>query len=247
MADKLFIALISPLGTALMLGLLALMFGARRHPRLAWALGAVALLWLGAWSLPVASHSLRAALEAAYPPVAVASVPRAQAIVLLGGGVRPPEQAGQLPELEAAADRVWHAARLFHAGVAPRVVASGGSNAAVSASSEAQAMQQLLRDLGVPAGAVVLEEYSRNTRQNAEFTAQLLLPQGVRRIALVTSALHMPRAVGLFQAQGFEVIPAATDHEARRRFAAVDWLPSADALDGSARAMKEWVGRWTGR
>ena len=251
--DKAAIALISPLGTALALGGMALGLALLNWRRTAWSLGAVALAWLWLWATPVASHALRGVLEAPYPPMVLAKLPdlpKAQAIVVLGGGIRPAEQPGQAPNLNAAADRVWHAARLYHAGHAPLVLASGGSDPTTSASTEAEAMRQLLLALGVPDAALRLEDRSRNTRQNAQFTAQLLQPsqpQGMRRIWLVTSALHMPRAVALFEAQGFEVLPAPTDHEARQRFSAVDWLPDTDALDGSARAMKEWVGRWSGR
>ena len=247
MFDKLLIALISPLGTALVLGALALLLARRQCKRANWLLGLLAWLWLGGWSLPVTSHYLRGWLEAPYPAVAPAQLPQAQAIAVLGGGIRPPEHGQTLPDLNSAADRVWHAARLFHAGKAPLLVLSGGSNPAVSATSEAQAMRGLLTDLGVPDTALLLEAHSRNTRQNAQFTADLLRQRGVSRILLVTSALHMPRAVPLFEAQGLTVIPAATDHEARHHFTATDWLPDASALDGSARAMKELVGRWVGR
>jgi uncharacterized SAM-binding protein YcdF (DUF218 family) len=173
--------------------------------------------------------------------------PSAQARVVLGGGVRPPELSGQAPDLEDGADRVWHGVRLFHAGKAPLLVMSGGSDLSQSASSEAEVMRQLAMDLGVPIGVIVLEERSRNTRQNAQFSAEMLKAQGVKNILLVTSAMHMRRPVALFESQGLMVTPAATDHEARSRFSAVDWLPDANALDGSGRAMKEMVGRWSGR
>lgn len=168
-------------------------------------------------------------------------------MVVLGGAVRPPEVLGQAPDLKDTADRVWHAARLFHAGKAPVLVMSGGSVLAKSATSEADVMRQFALDLGVPGVAIVLEERSRNTRENARFTAEILKAKGVDQILLVTSALHMRRAVSLFESQGLTVIPAATDHEARSRFSAIDWLPDAQALEGSARAMKEIVGRWAGR
>ena len=92
----------------------------------------------------------------------------------------------------------------------------------------------------------LLEEHSRNTAENANMTRAMVQPRGVRRVLLVTSALHMARARVHFEAAGFEVIPAPTDHEGRitshwpwwKR-----WLPSTDALDGSARGVKEWVGR----
>jgi uncharacterized SAM-binding protein YcdF (DUF218 family) len=92
---------------------------------------------------------------------------------------------------------------------------------------------------------MLLEEDSRNTRENARFTAQRLRPGS--RILLVTSALHMRRAAALFESQGFLVTPAPTDHEARTRFSTVDWLPDAEALDGSARAFKEILGRAASR
>ena len=199
MFDKLLIALISPLGTALVLGVLALLLARGAYRRWAMRLGVLALLWLWVWSTPIARYALLGAVEAGYPPVQVQALPQAQAIVVLGGGVTPPERAGELPDLTAAADRVWHGARLFHAGKAPLLVLSGGSNPAVSASSEAEAMRLLLSDLGVPADALVLEARSRNTRDNARYTAELLRPRGVSHILLVSSALHMRRAAGLMR------------------------------------------------
>lgn len=247
MLDKLLIALISPLGCALVLWGGALLIGLTKRLRWAGFMGLAGVVWLSGWSLPVASHALRSFVESADAPRAVAVTPSAEAIVVLGGGIRPPEVLGQAPDLNDAADRVWHAARLFHAAKAPWVVMSGGSDTTTAATSEALAMRQFAQDLGVPSAAILLEERSRNTRQNAQFTAEMLKAKGVNRILLVTSALHMRRAVSLFELQGLTVIPAATDHEARTHFSAIDWLPDAGALEGSARAMKEIVGRLSGR
>jgi uncharacterized SAM-binding protein YcdF (DUF218 family) len=263
--------LISPLGTALLLAVLAQLLrlanawaqgpSVRQRPSVAW-LGAawparvasaclwLAVLWLLIWSTPWASHALRNHLEQGYPPIAVENVPSAPALVVLGGGISPASldaPAGlQHPNLQAAADRVWHAARLFHAGKAPLIVVSGGGDLALQRETEAQAMARFLRDLGVPAAALLLEDKSRNTQDNAAMSAALLKARGIQRILLVTSALHMPRAVPLFQAQGLEVIAAAADHEADdtsrwplfRRL-----LPDLEALSASGRAIKEWVGR----
>jgi uncharacterized SAM-binding protein YcdF (DUF218 family) len=125
------------------------------------------------------------------------------------------------------------------------VVLSGGTGAMGESTSEAEAMAQLLLEWQLPRGALLLEERSLNTAQNAQMSQALLERRGIRRVLLVTSALHMPRALLHFEAAGLEVIPAATDHEGR----ATDhwpwwqrWLPSTDALDGSARALKEWLG-----
>lgn len=239
-------AALSPLGTALLLGGLAWLLGALGRRRLALALGGVALLWLYAWATPVASHALRAHLEAAHPPLPLKAVPQAQAIVVLGGAIAPPEAGQPYPNLGPAADRVWHAARLYHAGKAPLVVLSGGSDPATSEHPEAVAMGRFLQDLGVPASALLLEASSRTTEQNARFSAVLLRQRGVQRVLLVTSALHMPRALRHFEAQGLQVVAVATDHETSHtapRALWQRWLPNTSSLDGSARALKEWVGQ----
>ena len=238
--------LMAPLGATWMaLGVAAVLRqnGMKRAARM---LALLAFAWLWSWSTPVASNALRGVVESAYPQRSVADTSAAQAIVVLGGSVRPPEVLGQAPDLTAAADRVWHATRLYHAGKAPWLVMSGGSDVFTVATSEAEAMRQFAQDLGVPNSAMLLEARSRNTRQNAQFTAEILKDKGVSRILLVTSALHMRRAVPLFESQGLTVIPAATDHEARSHFTAIDWLPDAGALEGSARAMKEIFGGLSG-
>ena len=245
--SKLAIALISPLGASLFGGLLAFLLTLAGRRRLAFWFGAAALLWLWFWSLPVASNWVRGYLEDQHPPMAVHEVPQAEAIVVLGGGVSPAGHGDLYPNLESGADRVWHAARLFHASKAPLVLLTGGSDPSHSAASEAEAMGQFMRDLGVPGQAMVLENRSRNTTQNAEYSAEILAEQGISRILLVTSAYHMPRAKGLFEAQDLEVIPVATDHEVLSRPLWRNLLPETSALDVSSRAIKEIVGRLVGR
>lgn len=245
--SKLSIALLSPLGASLFGGLLALILAWAGRRRLAFGLGALAVIWLWFWSLPVASYWVRGYLEAQHPAVAVEAMPEAQAIVVLGGGVSPPDYGEDYPNLELGADRIWHGARLLLAGKAPLVLLSGGSDPAYSATSEAEAMRRFMLDLGVPSEAMVLEHRSRNTTENAECSAAMLAEQGIDRILLVTSALHMPRAKALFEAQGLTVIPAATDHEVHDWPLWRDVLPETSALDGSSRAIKEIVGQWVGR
>lgn len=241
--------LLSPLGTAFCLVSLALLLAWYRRLRSSKALGTLALVWLWAWSMPVLSHWLAGQIEDQFPQVPIASVAPAQAMVVLGGAVSPPMIGQTEIDLKSAADRVWYAARLFHAGKAPLVMLSGGSDLERQAFSEAHAMAVFLQDLGVPAQAIALEETSRNTRQNAAFSATLLKARGIEHILLVTSALHMPRALALFRAQGLQVTPAPTDFEASQQPPSDLWalLPDAGALDGSALAMKELVGLWVGR
>src|SRR5690554_1841079 len=175
--SKLAIVLISPLGASLFGGLLALVLALWGRRRLAISLGVLALLWLWLWSLPAASNWVRGHLEDQHPPMAVHEVPQADAIVVLGGGVSPADHGDLYPNLESGADRVWHAARLFHASKAPLVLLTGGSDPEHSATSEAEAMRRFMVDLGVAGDAIVLESRSRNTSQNAEYTAEILAEQ----------------------------------------------------------------------
>ena len=247
--EKTIALLIAPLGLALLLGVAGWLAVALRWRRTGLMWVGLALVWLYAWSTPWASEALQATLERQHPAVAVSALESAPVMVVLGGGVfAPAPPLRPWPDLGRAADRVWHAARLYHAGRAPRVVLSGGVDRRIGGLSEAEAMRVFLLDLGVPAAAIQVETGSVNTRENAAQVARLLDGWAVKRVLLVTSASHLPRATRLFERQGLEVIPVATDVEA------VDsaWdvrklLPDAAALNRSGEAFKEWVGLWSGR
>lgn len=170
----------------------------------------------------------------------VESLPSADAIVILGGGMG---KHGQMdyPDMYEGADRVWHGARLWKAGKAPKIVVSG--------SNELEATVPLLLDFGVPREAIVVDNLSRNTYENSRFTERLLKEAGVgRRILLVTSAWHMPRACGNFAKTSLEVVPAACDFSAHDGYYGVrhawDWIaPSANSLTRTFYLSKEWLGR----
>ena len=100
---------------------------------------------------------------------------------------------------------------------------------------------------------MLLERQSANTYENAVFSWELAEPLGIRRILLVTSALHMPRSVPLFENQGFTVIPAPTDYmfteRPRSRPLLETWpdlliglFPSAGAMSATTQAIKEYIG-----
>ena len=247
--DKVLAAFFTPLGTALLLGVFAIVLGMLRLSKSALVVGAGAVLWLYLWSTPWVSYAFRHMIEREHPARPAADVQEAPAGVVLGGGVSTAQPPRRLqPDLGNAADRVWYAAQLYHAGKAPLWVLSGGVDSRFGGMSEAASMWVLLRDLGVADAAIVLEEESRNTRENAKRVAALLKERGINRIVLVTSALHMPRAKRLFTAEGLEVIPAATDHEAVEQTRDIRMLlPNSEALDGSVRAVKEWMAVRIGR
>ncbi len=162
------------------------------------------------------------------------------AIVLLGGGVMPAAPpAMPSAHLLEAADRIVHAAQLFHRRMAPKIGVSGGKVRNVG-DTEAQAMKNLLMQLGVPAEAIVLEGRSRNTLENIAFVHQIV---GADPVALVTSAYHMPRALRIARRIGLEAAAFPTDWRLPKnaRPAWENWLPSLDAERASAFALHEYM------
>jgi uncharacterized SAM-binding protein YcdF (DUF218 family) len=246
--DTILPLLVYPLGLSLLLlawGLLLLVAGRRTGAGLVVCL---ALAWLYAWSTPVVSHAVRASLEGAFANEPVEALPSADAIVLLGGGVDPMPPDWPYADLNDGADRVWHAARVYHAGRAPVVVVSGGRvPGREDRVSEAEAMRGLLVDLGVPADAIVLEDRARTTRENAVFVAEELQRLGAGDVLLVTSALHMRRALASFAGLGLNLRPAATDFSEPPVDAILRWLPDAKALAASTAALREYLGLWVYR
>ncbi len=235
-----------PLNQSMLLGVLALVcvtFHLRRAALLFLGLG---LGWLYLCSTSLFAEFLMSTLEADYPPKALSVIPEADAIVLLGGATRGDVHLGTLPDINQHADRLLYATTLYKAGKAPLVLLTGGSEP--DSRPEAQLMKEVLTVMGVPARVMLLENLSRNTNDNARYSAVLLNNKGVKRILLVTSAFHMRRAVPLFQRQGFEVTPAPTDFQRLVGSRVLPgWLPAVDDLARTTIALREHVGYWVYR
>lgn len=239
-----------PLGSAVLLTALGLTSLLVKRILLGALLMLLGLGWVGLWATPVFSDWVRGGLESRYPPRAADVLPVADVIVVLGGGIDVPFAPRVYPDLGAGADRVWHGARLYHAGKAPRILVSGGMLPwRQTGLTEAEAMQAFLIALGVPRSAILLESTSATTRDNAVETARVMADIGLESAILVTSALHMRRAEGSFRAAGISAVPAATDHEVVNDgpLTPLDLLPQADALESSSRALKELIGLWVYR
>ncbi len=250
--------LLAPLSLALLGGLLALLLVWGRWVRAGAVLASLCLgaLWL--LSTPWMAWTLAMSLESQYPPVPVSATPTADAMLVLGGALaaaQPPLQ----PHIGfgSAADRVWHAGALYRAGKARWVLLAGGNQPGFEdLPPEAAAMREVLRGLGVPEAAMRQEGSSRNTLENARFSRDMVQQVGARRVLLVTSSLHMPRALAIFRAtfagMGVSFVPAATDAEALgdTLHPLGRWLPDARSLEWSSRAIKEYLGLaqlWLGR
>ena len=240
---------LSPLTIAFVLALLAAVCFVKHHRRRAAGLvtAAFAILWIA--STPWVGREMTGYLERQYPAVTVAQTPQADAILVLGGalaGAHPPQRPNFV--LGPAADRVWHAARLYRAGKAKWLVISGGNQPGQEmVQAEGDAIAQMLGELGVPASALRRETASRTTLENAQRVRAVLDSVGARRILLVTSAQHMPRAVKTFAkvwaGSEIEVIPSSADVQVTEEHHPWKlWLPSLEALNSVSKALKEFAG-----
>lgn len=227
------VSLISPLTTAVAAGSVSLGLAALKRPKASFVIGLFAVVWITVWSTPLASYAIRRSLESSYPELPLSVVPVRPAIVLLGGGLEVSELVWGSPNFTEQSDRIWYAAKLFRAGKSPLILVSGKSDSA--------ATKQVLIEMGVPSQSIATESCSTSTYENAAYSERELAHRGIKDVLLVTSALHMDRALRLFTNAGLRPFPAPTDHEVRlwRPYA---FLLDARALDGSARALKELLG-----
>jgi uncharacterized SAM-binding protein YcdF (DUF218 family) len=194
-------------------------------------------LLLLALSTPVVANAITRTLEP--PPAAIEEIKRAQAIVVLGGGrnLASPEWGGETVN-DYTLRRARYGARLARETGLP-VYVSGGRPAG-GESAEGTLMRGLLAsELGVPVKWV--EAASETTREQAQMAARDLRPQQVNRIALVTDAVHMPRARRAFELEGLVVIPAPTGYTGQRPFAMYQLIPGSSAMLHSHVALREWV------
>ncbi len=238
--------LLYPLTVVLLSGVLGFVLrrlGARRSGASLIALSAIVFVIS---SNPWLAGRFRAHLEHWYQPVRAADAPTADAIVLLGGGLRLPVPPRVDAEFADAADRVLYASRLYRAGRAPLVVVSGGNvfeqDAAVR--SESYYVSRLLQEWGVPASRIIVEGRSRNTRENALETKKILDRERIETILLVTSAMHMPRALATFRGAGVDAVAVPVDYtvSAYSHPAILDFLPSSSAMHANAQTIREYLG-----
>jgi uncharacterized SAM-binding protein YcdF (DUF218 family) len=235
-----------PLTIVLVLLILAAtLLASGRQQRLAAGTLMAAIILLLVASAPPVAGVLYGTLERIHPPLAIEDVPVADAIVVLGGGIDLPLHPRTDAELGEAADRILVAARLYRAGKAPRVLVSGGNVFAQDGvAGESEYTRRLLVEWGVPTGMIVVETRSRNTYQNAIETRKLLTVPGRWKVLLVTSAVHMPRALATYRSQAIDAVPVPTDYAVvgYNQPWLLDWLPSAQALSMSTAALREWLG-----
>lgn len=199
-------------------------------------------------SLPIVGQSLFT-MQETHPPLNSKSLQdfSAQAIVVLGAGLRgsSPEYPQQITLTENTLMRVRYAAILAKQTHLPILVSGGKGGRGVilgDRPTEAEVMASVLSNEynQTPSWQ---ETQSHNTAENAQYTQKILSQHGVRRIILVSHALHMRRAVEQFELQGFAVLPAPTVFLSHAEVTIFSFLPSIAGLSYSTMALNEWVGR----
>ena len=209
------------------------------------------LTWIGLFGLLVGGFSPLAnlatlPLEERFPVPAIAAGSRAYAGIIVLGGAEVGDISvarGQL-SLNEAAERVSEGARLAYLMPTARIIFTGGAGGfIVDGVPGAPAVGAFWRSVGVSANRIVLEDKSRTTWENAALTHQLLKPAAKQRFLLVTTAHHMPRAMGAFRRAGFDVVAYPVDFRTAARSDAIKFF---DAFPKGLRRLddttKEWVG-----
>jgi uncharacterized SAM-binding protein YcdF (DUF218 family) len=233
-----------PSNVLMALGVIGLVLTRTRLARAGWRIAVTALILLGIAGWSPFGNAIILPLEERFPPWDAARGAPA-GIISLGGAldtVVSPVR-GEVA-LNEAAERMTAIAELARRFPKARIVFSGGSGRIIfDGVSEASLAARLFASFGIAKKRIALEDKSRDTDENGRFTKELVQPKPGERWLLVTSAHHMPRAIGVFRAAGFPVEAFPVDYRTR---GAIDLLrPFATLGDGLRRtdtAMREWVG-----
>lgn len=248
--SKLLPLFLYPLGLTCLLLLIALVLS-WRSPRWVPVPIALALIVLLLASNDWVANALVKSLEWQHIPKG--GLPTADAIVVLGGATKPAFPPRPGVDLSEEGDRVFYGAQLYREGKAPIIIASGGRIFwRGGGPPESADMVQILNTLGVPSSAILQDPTSLNTYQNAVNVRKIMQERGIRRVLLVTSAMHMPRSLQIFQRQGIAAIPAPTDFlvtqqdleepESSTQATVLGLLPDVERLDKTTRGLKEYIG-----
>ena len=240
--SKLLSQVLYPFNIALWLLMAAVTLFVVRYRRAAIMSFSLATLVLMLFSSPL-SLALYRQHERSYLPVPITQSPRAGAIVVLGGDIGLP----LTPRINSqiGGNRALHAFRLFTANKSKFIIISGGNVFPQrGVESEAYYTSEILKEWGIPSEAVVIEGRSRNTYENAIETKKLLKARQIDKILLITSALHMPRALATFRTAGIDAIPSPSGYSivnyARPQL--LEWMPSLGNLGRMQVVIHEKLG-----
>lgn len=230
----------------------ALLLVVKRKNRLAAVLLAVILALYYLLSIEPTAHLLARTLERQYPAVSHAStLEGADVIVILAGGADKSGKERPFEELNGASwRRLWRGIELYRAldGNTPILYSGGSGDPFDTESHEAELARKYAVSMGIPEERFWVETESRNTAESGAAVRQILderFPeQDIHKMILVTSAVHMPRAVAVMDRHGIKTIPMPADFSAKAilRVSPLSFLPQAGHLESSSASIHEWLG-----
>lgn len=219
------------------------MLAARRRPRVGFRLCATALGLLFLLCTGIGAWCLVTPLEAMTKVPPSLNGTGAQAIVVLAAGryKAAPEYGGEeIPDYVALA-RLRYAAKIHRSTGLPILVSGGGGTPDGDYKPLAASMAKALQgEFGLP--VKWLEDRSVNTDENAQYSSRILKREGIRRVFLVTDAMHMPRAELAFRQSSIEIVSAPTIFFGTETPTSGDFWLSAENLRRSSYAVYEWLG-----
>ncbi|AJA62874.1 YdcF family protein [Bradyrhizobium japonicum] len=233
-----------PINLLIELGILSLLLMATRFAAVGRKLAVTTLVLLALVAFSPIGNLLLYPLESRFPAWDP-SRGAPDGIIVLGGSIDTDLSAAhRTPVVAHAADRMLAPAELARRYPNARIVFTGGSPNLVSTGArEADYTAPILESLGIPKERLILERDSRNTWENAIFTKQLVTPKPGERWLLVTSAFHMPRAMGMFRKAGFDVEAYPVDWRMGGRDGLFAFTRNgADGLGKTDVAVREWIG-----
>lgn len=208
-----------------------------------WLTSLIVFYWIIA--TPLGATLLEAGLSGRYAPIeSAAETEGAEAIVILGGGSINLRARGEVFSLliSASALRGMEGIRLEAMMEEPSIIVSGGSNPFLGGGTpESTLLLDILLDAGIPRERIILETASQSTREQASYLKAMLADLGIDKFILVTSPIHMPRSMAVFQAYGMKPIPGPSAPRSEGLDGGIPIFPSWLALDASQAAMREYM------
>jgi uncharacterized SAM-binding protein YcdF (DUF218 family) len=239
---KLISLLAYPLGTSVLMSLLGLVLSVRKpRSKAGVALIVGGLAWLLVMGNPMVSLYLLGSLESQagdYAQPAHLIQKGVKYIVVLGGDTRGGEVSNADRVATTSLLRVMEGVRIWKQMPGSVIIVSGGS-IQEGMKPTALAMAAVAEDMGVPKTAIMLEEKSWDTDEEAKLLAPIL---GKKPFALVTSAHHILRSDMIFRRMGLSPIPAPCDFEARKGPRPLRLIPAAAGLMQSQKVIHEYLG-----
>lgn len=239
---KLITTLLLPPFIVIILGFFALLSFIFKFPKMAWLSAVLSLGILYIVSIPYTTQKLSDTLVTE-DHLSINDYRQAQAIVVLGGGLRDSRELYHSVTVPGIAlERMRYAAYLHKETELPILISGASSNG----NSEAKIMaQEFFTFFSVQ--AKWLEERSLNTIQNAKFSREMLERENIKKIILVTNQWHMQRAKMLFEREGFVVLPASVGNGITPKSYGLNlmlFIPQAGAINANMQLLKEWLGYW---